>query len=851
MIKKLISLALSACLFFAALPAFCGVYAAEEKSVEDKRISEMSALGILNDMNLVEFDPERTVVKKVFYSAVYNIMTEEEESDEALIEFLGRYNINIESAELGDNLKKSEALEAVVCMLGFSNRALENDALLDAATELGLRRYVSGDISEDITLGEMVNLLYASVKEDMLTVSVTGGANGFEYKRLDDITPLIYYRDIYEVKGYLNKNSYASIVDNAPAVKGYVYIDDEEFSAGLTNAGDYLGMPVEAYVKYNDDDEGTIVYIAPNDRYVNVISLEADEILSVDDDMRSIEYEYGDRIKRAELSSVVKVIFNGKNYTEYTKEDFMPDIGNIELIDSDNDDTVDVVNIKSYETVLVNYVSVYDELVVNKYHNPGTVDLDSSENEVIIEKDGQLITLAEIAPNNILLVAASRSGSDEVIRVYVSDEQVTGMITGIDYSENELTAGDVLYNISQGYINEIEYEEEILNPPEGNAGGEFVSSAKRPEAGKNYTLYLDAFGNVAYAVLRDGNIYLFATRLWYEPSDDTYGMKALDTEGTWNNYIFEDKLRFDGLDKKQSAEQVYKALGEDSFSRQLVRVELNSEGKIRSLMTARKVTAADETGFTRYDMTTRRIYQNGSMSLGAELFLTSDTKVFLIPPEEDAADNEYQVTGASWFRLDSWYQVSGYDIDKFYRAPVVTYESTERTLNNYFYIVSKVSSEVLDGEVRTVLECYYQGSQLELVVEAGYDMPEVKAGDMIRIATNLSGEINHMEIYKSLTDEIEKTYPSLTDATAIHKGMVLASGYVTEVGVAENMFLADCGNDTPARFKFINETQVYLYDGKEKEKIRMIEPSDIKPGDGVFVLISWTNARIVYVVRNV
>lgn len=76
--KKIISLFLSFCLMLMALPVLAESTAESAVSDASKRkIAELSALGILNNMNVVEFEAERTVVKKVFYSALYRIMTDE------------------------------------------------------------------------------------------------------------------------------------------------------------------------------------------------------------------------------------------------------------------------------------------------------------------------------------------------------------------------------------------------------------------------------------------------------------------------------------------------------------------------------------------------------------------------------------------------------------------------------------------------------------------------------------------------------------------------------------------------------------------------------------------------------
>lgn len=842
--KKIISLILSLTFVLSAVPAF----AAETEPENNKKVSELSALGILNDMSSVDFDSERTIVKKVFYSAIYNIMTDDAESDSTLVSFLGRYNIKIDEAELRDNITRGEALKAVVCMLGYTYSALTSDELLSAADNLGLRKYVSGSIDGDITLGESVNLLYAAISEDMLAISV-GTKNGkFSFERLKDVTPLNHYRDIYVVKGYVNKNGHASIVDNTPAIKGHVYIDDEDFSAGVTNAGDYIGMPVTSYVQYDDDDDGTILYIAPNDRFVTVTSLDADEIISVSDDVKSVEYELGDKAKTARLSSVVKVIYNGKNCTDYTKDDLMPDIGSVELIDSDNDKTIDVVNIKSYKTILVNYISQYSEEIISKYNDPSVLDIDSEENEITIEKDGKEISISDIKPNNIVLAAKSRSGSDEIIKLLVSDKEVSARLSGADYAERELYADGGTYNLSEAYYKAI--KDETIT---------FVSELN---IGKNYSLYLDAFGNVAYAVLTDGKNYMYATRLWYDDAEDRYGVKVFTTEGEWKNYELADKTKLNGKVPETDSERGNSALyailaktdlnenGATQFTPQLIRAEFNSDGKIKEIETAEESKTENENKFIKYDMSRTRIYTNEGMTFGGDVWGTKDTKVFILPTDRSDEEN-YRLTGMSWFKLDSWYQVSAYDIDKFYQAKAITYESDSKTADRDRYFIKSISATLVDGEERDEYKCLYNGSEITLVNKSGYTLPELKVGDVMRIAKNASGEITYAERYTELKKDIEKTYPSTSDPTKMHASAALAAGVVKDVGIDEGMFTADCGLETPARFKFLSNTRCYLYDGSEKEKVKVITPSDIAPGDNVYVYISYTRASDVYVMRNI
>lgn len=851
--KKLLSLFLSLCFIIASAPAL-SVSAAEveDNSGVSKKIALLSALGIVNDMNLVEFEADRTVVKKAFYSAVYNIMSDEVQTDTKLISLLNNYQIRVSEAELRDNIKRSEALSAAVCLLGYTYTAPSAADILDVANQLGITRYVSGNLDEYITVGEMVNLIYGVVEEDMLTVSVNSTNGRFGFTRLQDITPLNYYRDIYLVKGYVNKNSYASVVDDTPALKGYVYIDSEALAVGKTNAADYLGMPVVSYVKYNDDKEGTLLYIVPNNKYVTVIDVPANEIISVDDEVTKIEYEYGDKAKTAKLSNVVKVIFNGKNYGEYTKKDLMPEVGSIELIDSNNDRIIDVVNVKSYQTILVNYVSDYSKTVISKYNDPSVLNLDPHLNEIIIEKNGAVAALTDIKPNDILLVAASKGTTDGIIRVLASDRQAFLKITSADYTEKELYADSEIYKLSAAFIRAISDKDIVI--------------AKEFVPGSEYILYLDAFGNVAFAVSQAGKIYLYTMRIWADADADSYGMKALNMEGTWKAYEWDEKIKVDDIEdktisKSQRREKAYDLLGKGAFVPQLLRVEMTVDGKIKSIETAEAKAGYDENKFTKYSMDRERIFTTEVMSFGGDVYVTNDTKVILAPKTPTLNEEDYQVANNSWFKMDKWYMVDAYDIDKFYRASVVFYRpKEEKNLSGELYYITKVSTVVVDESERTKIECLYKGSPVEFVTAYGNKEGGLKAGNVIQIETNLMGEVKYHGVYAEVTSQIVPVYPPKNDPAKMHAGMAKAAGIVKEVGIAENMLLVNCGGtgaagehttEPNARFKFIGMTTCYLFDGDAKEKIKAISSSDIKPGDNVYIFISYTRVSSVYVMRNV
>lgn len=832
--KKIISLILSFILICSVIQI--EAFAADANNVV--KIEKLSALGIIQDMNSVEFEKDEEIIKKTFYEAIYRIMTDDEKTDANVITLLERYKIKVTADEFGDTITRREALGAVVCMMGYSYEIPTDDILLQVAGRLDVAKALSGNLDGAITVGETVNLLYAAAFNDMLTVSVKLNSDEVKIEMLKDRNALEYYRDIYEVKGYVNKNSNASIVDNAPAAKGMVYIDDEEFSVGETNAPDYLGMPVVSLVKYNDDDEGEILYIAPNEKYVTVTKIDAADVVSVDEDVKSIQYEYEDRTKTADFDAAVKVIYNGKNCVNYTRNDLMPEIGYIELIDSNNDKKIEVVKVLSYETILVDYVSVNNDMIKSKYNN-SSIYLFDDYDDIYIEKDGKEATLADITTNNVILMTKSKSGSDELVKLYISDKQATGVIKNVNYSDKKITIDNEEYSLSNTYINELDVQAHPY--------------VRKPEVGKSYAIYFDSLGNVAYAVVQSGSQYVYASKIWKDEAEEFVGLKAMNTEGEWKQYRLEKTLRYNKMSSKQTDEKVYEWLGGSSdFSQQLLKIELNSAGNIKKLETAELSSGYMANTFTKYQMPYLRIYARDAMTFGDDLHGTSDTKVFILPTDNSRLTTEAYVTGMSYFKLDSRYQVDAYDIDKFYRAPVIVYQSDDKSADSNATIIRSIEKQVINDEVKTVLECMQDGKVISFTIADSYrNLPEFGVGDVIKIAQNTLGEISYIEVLNRLTKNITKQYPDQSDPASIHKSNVVAAGTITDIGIAEEMFLADCGTFT-ARLRVLGSTQVYLYDGKEKkENVKKVALSDLMPGDNVYIYIGWAKVAVVYAMRNV
>jgi hypothetical protein len=119
----------------------------------------------------------------------------------------------------------------------------------------------------------------------------------------------------------------------------------------------------------NDSTEKKIIFLKENANKNSFLSLVGKNVQGVSDKFDSIEYclEDSAKTKKVDLGITLKIIYNGKADSLYTKDDFIKKNNKIKLLDNNTDGIFEVVFISSYETMMVNYASTYSKTIYNKF----------------------------------------------------------------------------------------------------------------------------------------------------------------------------------------------------------------------------------------------------------------------------------------------------------------------------------------------------------------------------------------------------------------------------------------------------------------------------------------------------
>lgn len=195
------------------------------------------------------------------------------------------------------------------------------------------------------------------------------------------------------------------------------------------------------------------------------------------------------------------VVYNGKLYgtandasstfaTYYTNEG-VPEIGSVELLDRDGDNSYDVIFVNDYEVFFVSSVTSSDYKVTDNALRKG---LSSSENQVVLNyksndiefytPDAKTTTFSAIKKGSVIFIAKSKH-INSVTKVIVCNDTVSGKITATSSSKG-VTVNGKNYKFSD------------FAPWERTIGSATPDLTTAPEMGDTAKFYLDMEGNIIW-----------------------------------------------------------------------------------------------------------------------------------------------------------------------------------------------------------------------------------------------------------------------------------------------------------------------------------------------------------------
>lgn len=755
--KKILAFVLSVALLITSfvIPSFGAE--AREYAINDEQMGLLYALGISSAKSPDEirnFDEFTRGEAAKYFCRMLNVSPSKPDSYEALYKDVTSEHRNYAYIKVmhGEHL-----------MIGYPDGRFGPDepiSTMEAATVLarilGYENYIKVqgvnatinktdlldgiEISDAIRSDEMYRMLYNTLHTpavQMKEISNDGATltTDENYPGIEMLFGMKYGKGIVSGVGNTMLEQSASMHSNQVVINDTVYTYDGE-------ASELLGYNVDYY--YTDVASGVkkIEYMAQNQKN-RVFILESADI----QDYNAFQYKYynekGEQ-KTVSISGDTDVIINGIAYSSFSREDMMPQMGRVTLVDNNGDRAYDVALVDSYEFCIVGRVDAENKVFYDKITNE---KFDFSEAvELKITFEGQEYPIERIIQGNLLHIRRSKEASgcyradidvrkDE--RTFVTVESVKGdafVAGGVEYdlwdkvdadSKSELTIGNAvtLYFFGDTVV---------------RATGSEISGLKY-----GYLLNVDSEGVI----------------------EKTVRFIIVDVDGNATVYEMGNSVKIDGKNCKTSdavfaalSNGAQKSVAYDSVNypyAQPVAYALNSQGYIGKIDTAYQGESENEENSFRLDLSgsyTYNGYANGIYSTTWENLATyGNVAVFGIPENNRTDFDKYRAY--SMEASESGTKVDVFNIDEESKLAKAVFLYKDFTTESYnytdpMYLVKDISLELDDeGETVYAVTCIYMQKNLEevyiLPVELASDMG---VGDVFRMLTNTQGKIFTKEI---------------------------------------------------------------------------------------------------------
>ncbi len=586
--------------------------------------------------------------------------------------------------------------KVLVNMLGYEAFAMKNGGYPAGynytASSIKLLKGINHYGETPILRGELAKMLVNMFDIEMVEIShVTD--NGTTTYQQSDKTFLEEKLEIYKAEGNLTETSVTGLYGESNLSEGEVTVGEVAYKVAKNTEyiNDYLGKTVEIYYVKDENDRKIIIYATLSDETDDFV-INIKDFANVNNG--KLKYYDNDEIEEIDIELMPIVIFNG-TAQETVRDEMIKayDNGTITAIKTDGKGAYDTLVIEAYRTMFVqNFAdgSIVNGLLKQGVDKDAIIDLNPENNKNTTIRyyiEGKSAGLKDITSGSIIDVAAS-SGE---IKVKITKNKINCVVTGI--------ADDV-----EGYF---------IYDNQGNSyrvAKDFVNSTTKslPDAGNEYVLYFNSFGEVAYAeaVSTEYN----NTGLVIKSSEEGRGLKKsvkvklLSTTGRFDEYTFAEKVSFtDGNDETTKLTKTTEMLNILSeLKEKIITYRLDENGQICAIQepVAYINNQTRNTGRlgVLYETSTEIQYTTGH-NIDFRAYLTNETIVYSISSSNDVDDDvKYKIlTRTEFAKTPDLYvsKVVAYNTDKTNPESTIllAYNDAQTTYKGH---VSKIELFVVD-----------------------------------------------------------------------------------------------------------------------------------------------------------
>lgn len=737
-----------------------------------------------------------------------------------------------------DIITKTEALKILLSVLGYDQYAAYNGGYptgyTKAAARIGLDDNLMG--ANELTMADMLTLMRNALLCDICTWEP--GSGGFKLTENEDKTLLSECYGMYIDKGVVTGFDGLDISDMSVIGMDEAVIDGRKYKTQLSGNVEYLGEEVE-YIYHEDSkaDERELIWLKPTGKTESIeLWVDADDSFDVDGYNLSHRDSGSGRSRNYKISKGVTVIYNGSFVTENIDSIFGKDKYSLKLVKTENSGGYDLAVVKKYENYVASYIDSEDKIIYSSTYEEKSLSLNEDDYDTLkIHTKGVAMDFSEIKKDYIISAYLSHDGTRLEAEVSAETKQ------GVTESAFEYNSDSVIVIDSQNYIFYDNNTELNIN------------------VGEEVVIYIDARGFVARiktAVYKSMPVYLIRTLVSDE--ENCVYLKVLTTSGEIVKYkcapgVNIDSRRYEGTDMKD----VF--LSEDKTARQIMIIDLNSEGEIKKIDTTDPGNESDTKNTLKLAYTASGTYRNTTAQLGFKTLLSSNTVIFGVPTpsNDDVNDNDFVVKKRGNLRNDGVYTAKVYR----YKEEFNGYEELLVIEGQEWNSYASDSSAILVESIKKGLNSEediaeyivgYQGTNMVEIYADGkftFSNKGIKSGDLIRVKIDSSGFAKDASIvysHKSGKLPSTKVFSSSFRTMGVYAhdkiGNVLKTGYNSGAEFDEIFNMASA--------------KIVVYDEDEKPKVRIGTMADIKTykmlGDACSIVIAqtkWAEPQ-VFVVYN-
>ena len=564
-------------------------------------------------------------------------------------------------------------------------------------------RGLSGRTYDKLTAGVLAKVIVNSFDAHIPEVTT-----GVQIETGEERTSLSL-RGMYTDKGVVSANELTSLVGSSGIGEGKVKIGSDEFYAGTTSAGEYLGRRVD-YIYRDDGGENTLVCIYNAEKNNKELIIDARDIVKLDFAARKYTYEMdGGKQKNASFKLDADIIYNGKAASPESEE-LCPKSGSVTLVDNDRDGGYEVVIIDSFRQIFVDDINSTEGKIYDASYAANDIDLRFNEDGVkytITDKNGKSRKFFEISKKNVISAAVSKDES--YIRLILSTDKAEGVIKSIDAAEGTINIGDVEYELAAR-----------------------IADAPSYRVGDTVTAYLDYRGDVAEIEYPSSNLnFAYITELVRDELEDVPGrVRMFCDNGQFITAPIAAKIKInDEMHKNASYEELYDALQINGKIDQIAEYSLDDEGQVVRINTQKKKLYkvqnlnTNPQGGLSSGIAGAMSYYRTERTFSYRVFLKNSTKLFMIPYSDLRNKEAFRCVSAD--SLQSGYEnvIDAYNTDEDMRyADVVVMDArvgdVRYSADSSFGVVKSIAKAVdSSGDVVLQMKVLTQNGEETVILE--------------------------------------------------------------------------------------------------------------------------------------